>query len=84
MTSNNWYLFKNDLVQQQQVRGRQAPAGSTNSNGTLPTNTNLSNLRMRSGPSGLAKDPAIIAAGPRMNSTASGLETPKYQLEAAR
>ncbi|VDK67607.1 unnamed protein product [Onchocerca ochengi] len=77
-------LFWNDLVQQQQVRGRQAPAASTNPNGTLTTSTNLSNLRMRSGPSGLAKDPAIIAAGPRMNSTASGLETPKYQLETAR
>ncbi|KAL3981481.1 Protein kinase domain family protein [Acanthocheilonema viteae] len=77
-------LFWNDLVQQQQVRGRQASAASTNPSGTLPTSTNLSNLRMRSGPSGLAKDPAIIAAGPRMNSTASGLETPKYQLEAAR
>ncbi|EJD76659.1 CMGC/DYRK/HIPK protein kinase, variant [Loa loa] len=77
-------LFWNDLVQQQQVRGRQAPAALANPNGTLPTSTNLSNLRMRSGPSGLAKDPAIIAAGPRMNSTASGLETPKYQLEAAR
>uniref|UniRef100_A0A915PI84 non-specific serine/threonine protein kinase n=1 Tax=Setaria digitata TaxID=48799 RepID=A0A915PI84_9BILA len=77
-------LFWSDLVQQQQVRGRQAPSASTNPSGTLPTSTNLSNLRMRSGPSGLAKDPAIIAAGPRMNSTASGLETPKYQLEAAR
>lgn len=71
-------------MQQQQVRGRQPPAGSANTSGTLPTNNNLSNLRMRSGPSSLAKDPAIIAAGPRMNSTASGLETPKYQLEAAR
>uniref|UniRef100_A0AAF5PV18 non-specific serine/threonine protein kinase n=2 Tax=Wuchereria bancrofti TaxID=6293 RepID=A0AAF5PV18_WUCBA len=77
-------LFWSDLVQQQQVRGRQAPTASASSNGSLPTSTNLSNLRMRSGPSGLAKDPAIIAAGPRMNSTASGLETPKYQLEAAR
>lgn len=77
-------LLKNDLVQQQQIRGRQAPVASANSSGTLPTSTNLTNLRMRSGPSGLAKDPAIIAAGPRMNSTASGLETPKYQLEAAR
>ncbi|OZC10501.1 hypothetical protein X798_02545 [Onchocerca flexuosa] len=77
-------LFWNDLVQQQQIRGRQAPTASANPNGTLTTSTNLSNLRMRSGPSGLAKDPAIIAAGPRMNSTASGLETPKYQLETAR
>ncbi|KAM3727046.1 Homeodomain-interacting protein kinase [Dirofilaria immitis] len=77
-------LFWNDLVQQQQARGRQAPTASANANGTLTASTNLSNLRMRSGPSGLAKDPAIIAAGPRMNSTASGLETPKYQLETAR
>lgn len=75
-------IFKNDLVQQQ-VRGRQA-AVTSNSNVTLPTSTNLSSLRMRSGPSGLVKDPAIIAAGPRMNSTTSGLETPKYQFEAAR
>lgn len=75
-------LFWNDLVQQQ-VRGRQA-AVSSNPNGTLPTSTNLSSLRMRSGPDGLAKDPAIIAAGPRMNSTTSDLETPKYQLETAR
>lgn len=66
------------------MRARPAPTGPASSNGTLPASTNLNNLCMRSGPSGLVKDPAIIAAGPRMSSVASGLETPKYQLEGAR
>ncbi|VDN04899.1 unnamed protein product [Thelazia callipaeda] len=77
-------LFWNDLVQQQQMRARQASAATANGNISLSTNTNLTNIRIRSGTNGLAKDPAIIAAGPRMNSAVSGIETPQYQLEASR
>lgn len=75
-------LLWNDLVQQQQLRGRQV-ASSSSSNG-ISASSNLNGFRLRSGNNGLAKDPAIIAAGPRMGVTALSLDSTKYSSDPSR